>query len=475
VTAPAPPGHRRPFRVSASGLSCGAAVAVVVLVLLWTGGSMADPDVWWHVATGRLILDDGAVPHTDPWAFTSEAGGWVPTAWLSDVVMAGVWHAGGYDAVRVLRVVLAASIVVAVWLLARAWAPSIGTAAAGTAVVLVALAPFLRERPQVISYLFVAWLAHQVQRVLAGRPPGLLPAVLVTYAWANLHGMWVLAPVALLGAGVLSWWDDHRRVDVAARCTLIALVGWASTLLTPAGPRVAYWPVVVQQAAAPVTEWQRTVPVSALGLPLVAVVVAIVVRWARSPLPVPPVRVAYVLSVSAFALLAFRNVAPATVLLLPELVRPLGRDEAERPVVPRLPRAGVSALVVGLLGAGVHLASSPTVARSQPVHLAERLAASPRELRVLNSYDVGGLLSGTASPPVHVAIDGRTDLWSEDYVRSYVDALDAVVDWRPLVDRLDPDVALLPEDSEVARGLVRERGWRVTATEAGWALLVPRA
>jgi hypothetical protein len=29
-----------------------------------------DPDYWWHLRTGHLIVDTG-VPHTDPFSFTA--------------------------------------------------------------------------------------------------------------------------------------------------------------------------------------------------------------------------------------------------------------------------------------------------------------------------------------------------------------------------------------------------------------------
>jgi len=445
---------------------------VVVGVLVWAGGSMADPDVWWHVATGRLILDELSVPHTDPWSFTAESGRWIPTAWLSDTLFAVVWHLGGYDGVRVLRVVLAAAVITAIWNVARRSAASPPAALSATALVVLAVGPYLRERPQVISYVFVAWLALRVQRVLAGQLPAVLPVVLLTYLWANLHGLWVLAPIAFLGAGVLAWFDDRSRVALAARCSLTAGLCVIVAALTPAGPRVAYWPLVVQRAAAPITEWEPTRPLTALALPFVVMLTVIVLRWARSSDPVPASRIGLVLAVALFGLLAYRNLAPAAILLLPELVRASPRAD-HTPIPAPVARAAGGVLVAGVALALVHLASSPTASSSQPTRIAANLADRPNPLRVLNAYDVGGLLTGTASPPAQVAIDGRTDMWSAAYVRDYLDTIEARGDWRVRVDDLRPDVAVLARDSNLARALVAERGWRVTLVDGPWALLEP--
>lgn len=451
-----------------AGASAG---LTAVLVLGWTGSSLADPDVWWHVRTGRLILDEGSVPHSDPWSFTADEGSWVPTAWLGDVILAAAWHLGGYDGVRLLRVLLAAAVVAALWLLARRFATSTVSAAWGFLLVLLAVAPFLRERPQVVSFLFVVWLAWLIQRALAGVPPPLVSSVLMTFAWANLHGMWVLAPIGLLGAGVLAWLDDRSRVPLAARCTTVAVFGWLSALATPAGPRLAWWPLVVQRAAAPITEWEPTRPLAALALPFSLAVVLIVLRWSRAPSPVPRSERLYLLAVTTFGLLAFRNVAPAAILLLPLLV---GRA-ARRPAVNRTSRPALAVLAVGVAAALVRLTATDTVAGSQPTRIADALADRPGSLRVLNHYDVGGLLTGTASPPVRVAIDGRTDMWSPRYVRDYLDATSGARDWRPLVDALQPQAAVLPRDNELTRGLQAERGWRVTLADGDWVLLEPGA
>jgi hypothetical protein len=107
--------------------------------------------------------------------------------------------------------------------------------------------------------------------------------------------------------------------------------------------------------------------------------------------------------------------------------------------------------------------------------IAAALRNRPVPVRVLNSYNVGGFLTGTAAPEAQVAIDGRTDLWSATYVSDYLTDISGRGNWRSLVDRLRPTAAVVPKDSEIAHGLVLERGWVVTMTDRGWSLLEPRS
>jgi hypothetical protein len=446
------------------------ALVVVTLTLAWAGGPLADPDVWWHVRTGRYVLDHHAIPHTDPWSFTAPHGSWVPTSWLSDVLFALVDRVSGDTGLRVLRVLLALAVIAATWLVARRCARTPRDAAVATGLAVLAVAPFLRERPQVLSLLLVAWLALRLRGVLAGEMPRVVPLVGMCWLWANLHGMWVLLPVSILAAGVLAWCEDRSRVALAARCTTIALLSWAVVLVTPVGPRLAWWPWVVRRTAAPITEWQPTLLTRGVGLPLLLLLGVLVVRWARASEPVPWTRVVYALALVLFGLLAYRNVAPAALLLVPELAR--SAEDGTPMSVPLVPRAGVAVAALGLLLAGVNLGVSRAVSSDQPVALVDRLGHRSQQLRLLNQYDVGGLVTGRASPPARVAIDGRTDIWSAAFVRHYALGLGGG-DWRPLVDALHPDAALLRKDSEAARGLEVERHWRVTDHEGVWVLLEP--
>jgi hypothetical protein len=43
----------------------------------------ADPDLWWHLKTGLLILDLGSLPRTDPFSFTYQGAPWFNHEWLA--------------------------------------------------------------------------------------------------------------------------------------------------------------------------------------------------------------------------------------------------------------------------------------------------------------------------------------------------------------------------------------------------------
>ena len=67
-----------------------AALLLIVLIgsLPFIVNVAADPDLWWQIRSGELILDQGSVPQADTWSFNTEGEQWTNHEWLSGVVFA---------------------------------------------------------------------------------------------------------------------------------------------------------------------------------------------------------------------------------------------------------------------------------------------------------------------------------------------------------------------------------------------------
>src|SRR2546423_14826333 len=54
-----------------------------------------DPDLWWHLANGRLMLAAQAIPHADVYSFSAAGQPWVMHEWLADLAMYLLFKVGG--------------------------------------------------------------------------------------------------------------------------------------------------------------------------------------------------------------------------------------------------------------------------------------------------------------------------------------------------------------------------------------------
>ncbi len=60
-------------------------------------------DGWWHLATGRWIVQHGAVPHYDPFSFTDKPHPWVFTQWLGSTIFYLVYALSGIPGLKFFR------------------------------------------------------------------------------------------------------------------------------------------------------------------------------------------------------------------------------------------------------------------------------------------------------------------------------------------------------------------------------------
>lgn len=165
------------------------------LLAFWSFGytTMRGSDFWWHLASGRWMLEHRSIPRVDFWSYTHQGKAWMHHEWLSDVIYA-VWERIlGMESVVWWKwgVIIATFLLLMRCLHRLTRSPLAALLAAGFA--LAVAAPFLDIRPHLYSLLGYALvlrlaLAHE-------RPAPFLP--LIFLVWVNLHGGFFFGLMAL--------------------------------------------------------------------------------------------------------------------------------------------------------------------------------------------------------------------------------------------------------------------------------------
>src|SRR5690348_1810203 len=170
-----------------------------------------DGDVSWHIATGRWILAQHAIPHTDPFSFTWAGKPWVPIEWLSEVIYASAFSLARYAGVAAVVTAALIALHAAVYLNASRW---VRLALLPIVAMDFVLIPMLLARPHVLTWPLLAfWTWLMLRARERDRAPPLYAALLMTL-WANLHGGYVfgLAIAAAFGLEALVGTPDKGRV-----------------------------------------------------------------------------------------------------------------------------------------------------------------------------------------------------------------------------------------------------------------------
>jgi hypothetical protein len=235
-------GARRSARSAA--LAHGVLAICAGLLLIAAGQPIVTDDLWWHLALGRAFAAHGPWLAEDPLLF-APAGPPSPASWLADVALAGVAHAAGFYALRVLHAASVAAILALAWSQLRRASGSRAIASLGTSA-FAALASYrlLQLRPDLVS--IGASLRCYRWLLARERPPSwrrIAAVGALSALWVNLHAGFPLG-LLLIGAAVAGLLlaaplrTPEQRSGDRARATRLAaalVVAGLATLANPAG------------------------------------------------------------------------------------------------------------------------------------------------------------------------------------------------------------------------------------------------
>lgn len=396
-------------------------VAVAAAASSWL--ALSDLDLFWHLASGRWIVEHGALPSADPFSYASRAG-WRPPEWLAQVYFHLGERALGFAGVSLATATLVAALAGALVLFARATRGALGPGAAlALGLFATAVSYRLQPKPEEFSFVFFALFAAivaEVERTQArAKLAWLVPLAL---AWGNLHRGGTLG-LAALGVALVAFAARRSTRRLAAPLAFAMALAAAAFTVSPSGMRYLVAGASVSSQAIyrqAIGEWAppglafftTSNRWYALWLVVFFVDVARRRRLDRETL------VAF--AMLAVGMRALRFLPFAAIAAFPAVSRTL--DDAIGFVsraVARHVRAGLveivlAALALGLVGAR-WLDHPPSQRRTGvldwrvPVGAASFAAANPPSGRMWNSFDFGGYLLYRLAPGTKVLIDGRND------------------------------------------------------------------
>src|SRR5690242_9225050 len=110
-----------------------AAIAIFVLVAFKSVAPIRSYDFFWHLATGRWIVEHHSIPRFDPLSLAAANVPWINGEWLYEVALYGVDRVAGFHGITLINTLFVAALfTLAFWFSSRERDP--GTAALATAI-----------------------------------------------------------------------------------------------------------------------------------------------------------------------------------------------------------------------------------------------------------------------------------------------------------------------------------------------------
>jgi len=450
-----------------------------IALFVMTTREISDPDFWWHLSTGKYIVETHTIPHADIFSFTNAGRPWVTHEWLAEIFIFALYALGSFP----LLILIFAALMTLAFALVYLRSPGQPYIAA-FAVMLAALAtaPMWGVRPQMLSLLLTSVFLWILDR--KGRSIWLLPCLMLL--WVNLHsgyalglvivGVYVFAEI-IAGFNVQSSRFEVPSLGFSLLFVLVLCI--MAVLFNPNGATMYIYPfetltsptmqAYIQEWFSPDFHLSEFQPFAWL---LLATLAAIAVSGKRTSF----VQTILLIGFGYAALRSARHIPLYAIIAAPIIAEHVWHVIKSHGWVNRLnthrQMTRVATIVnwilltmmvlAGIARVAIVLSNQTATERARfPAAATDFIQAQKIKGGIYNTYAWGGYLIWRMYPQARVFIDGRADVYGDAFIENvYLKAYRGGVDWREPLDRYDVRVVLIEPNAPLAAQLAREAPWK---------------
>lgn len=473
-------------------------VTVLAVFAMASRVSMAS-DTWWHLATGRFILEHGRIPLEDVFSYTRAGQPWLGAAvgWLMQITLFAIYTGFGFGGLNIWT-----ALMVTLTFMVLYHTLSGGPFLRAFIIILAVMtsAVYWAARPYLMTFLLAAITLKILEDFQWQRKDRLWLLPVLMLLWVNSHGGWAIGPMLWglygLGEGLRWLWRARRPGGLlptrfnkewlmsglrgpVGRLLLIGVLMAVAVCMNPAGPRMLAYPfdtVSIRALQDYIAEWQ-TPDFHKLNVqPFLWLLFLTIGAIGASDEKLNFTEFLLLITFTYLSLSAARNIAlfalVAPIILtrhaapwFDRLGERLGLVNLDQPPSSRTQKVlNWVLLVVLFLAAAIKAASVfPTetnwsyISSHYPQQAVAYLQVEQPEGRLFNAYNWGGYLVWQL-PQYPVFVDGRTDLYGDEILGQWFQIVRGEPGWRDLLDDWQVSLVLIEPETPLARELAHE-GW----------------
>jgi len=446
---------------------------------------IGDPDFWWHIKTGQLILQNHQIPHFDSFSFTASGKPWIAHEWLSEVILYFTYRIGGISLTQIVFSLFTLG----------AFGMSIARAkyrtnfyAMGSATILgvILSTPVLWARPQEFSILYFSVFLFLLNLFIhRNKPQYLIPLPFLMVLWVNQHGAFILGLTlicififGLMLDRLLAYPKDEsifkrffpKQIVVLFGLLFICLL---ASLLNPNGSKMLVYPFTTfndPSIQAFNQEWASPNFHERTWIPLALMILGVLGFGLKAKKEVSIVNIILCMIFGYLALTAVKQVAFFAIVSIPVLsdliseVFPFKEKSQKSPALVFL----ISIIsATGLLVFGgyqlIHLnqKQSELTEQSFPIRAVQYIKDKGINGKIFNSYNWGGYMIWNLYPQTSVFIDGRCDMYGASFVKRFVDIYTTKPGWQNALNTDDIEYVLIEPNTYLAYALQDSNQWKM--------------
>ena len=435
---------------------------------------LSEHDLWWQLKTGQLIAATHRLPAGDPFSFTVAGKHWVVQEWGSEVILRAINAAFGLRGIIVWRSVMLLCIyAVLSWLLIRIAGNSLGTWVAIGIAAFAGIAEWL-ERPLLFSMLIFAIVLSLVYR----RSRRVWLCVPLFVLWANLHAEVILGLGFMVLIMLVEWLQARNGTGQAwvRKIALVTVGCIAATIINPYGPKLfVYAFSLTRTVSSSATEWASPDFHQPLYLPFLILIALTVGVLAISRTERDLRDAVLTVTFLALGLYSIRNLPFAGMVLGTVVARhapdafptAFNRGSESRGSVsfgqaPAVAGILVVSVVLGLIVWNKFPSSgslSDVADQSFPVATIASLPSSG--VRLFSDDRWAGLVIYMKWPGVHIAFDGRGDVYGKSIIADFQRTITGSPGWETWLNETCATHVLIMASGGLAGPILASSDWRV--------------
>lgn len=465
--------NRKNFRFKLDAiLGVLAVVSVFILIFILSHKAIFDLDIWLHLKAGEIIVKNKMIPLNDIFSFTLGAKPWVDHEWLFQVLVYLIYTSWSADGLIVAQ---SCVITLAFWVLFLIGYRTVKSYAEVVCLVFIAAYASVSRfniRPDMVSLCFFAVFLYFLLFHIERKRIWLL--VLIQVLWVNMHGYFFLGPLTTAffvfaefirrKVKFLPWhWKGQLALSdtVYRRLKQVLLLVILACFLNPNGLKGAGYPFFVmkeifsgktniffeyiKELQPTLTFGRRVVNFDYYKIITISSLALMVINFKK-------IRIIDILLISFYFLFALRirNIVFFSFIGYVIIVFYIGQTvqkiaamvEVRQPFKQSLAFLYRSISAIALIAIfWVEINSGldanyydfeaketkslllGTEERSYPKKAVDFILSNSISPRMFNDFNSGAYLIGRAYPQRKVFIDGRTEIYGQEFFQAYVDFL----------------------------------------------------
>ena len=466
-----------------------------------------DFDYFWHLETGKYIVNNFHLPRTDIFSHTNFGKEWVLHEWLFQVKLILTNHYFGKYGINFLVTTFIILSVYFSHLSAKLFTKNNHLAIYLLITIFIIINPYVVPRPQVVSYLFFSiFLYLLLEHKFTNRRNRLFLLPLLMILWVNCHGGYIIG-LALISLFVISEVTaalsannscfNKKRLSTLIITLLITII--CATINPDFISHFKYpFYVIGMEASRTISEWQspdfHTTNKNVYLLYLFSYMILFSISSNRNKLL--DITIPFFFIYLGFV--SSRNIPFALLITLPYLSKAYSEIEFKLPVL-NASITNKTKLLVSLKKYNIELGSTGnylnwiillvatysfvliktnflypdrTFDRYLPKNAVDFIVESGLTGNMFNSYNYGGYLIHRLFPDQLVFIDGRADMYGDDFIKEYDIINNALPGWEILLDKYSIEYIVCYRNSPLRQAVLAKGNFSLVFDDTYHSVLI---